>query len=242
MHRPHLSAFVSVFRVNLPIDNLYDRLLCTINRSHRDHMNDRMNEYMWGTHSSLSPLSLTLSLTTVSHHCLSPLSLTHVSHHRLSPLSPSTVSHPCLSPLPLTTNCLPPLSTDTLGHQRALLTGTVACNSDPLESNPKSRLESDPMSTSESPLESDPGSSPQGDYTLSLDVIGDFTLPSIKIDKNVFTAMSVTVPTDVPKEKSITLKTQALDLFTKEKGKSLHFWCILFYCRIVEIFNLIVYC
>ena len=57
-----------------------------------------------------------------------------------------------------------------------------------------------------------------GDYSLILDLLGNFTLPSVKIDKNIFIATDISKPTLIPNQNRIILKTQAGLLFSKEKA------------------------
>ena len=68
--------------------------------------------------------------------------------------------------------------------------------------------------------EKDDNSSNNGDYSLILNVIGDFVHPSINIDKHTFNATNISTPTLVPYENRIVLKTQAGLLFNKEKNGS----------------------
>lgn len=73
-------------------------------------------------------------------------------------------------------------------------------------------------SSSSSFSEKDDNSSNNGDYSLILNVLGDFVHPSINIDKHTFNATNISKPTLVPNENRIVLKTQAGLLFNKEKN------------------------
>ena len=59
----------------------------------------------------------------------------------------------------------------------------------------------------------------KADYILSIDLIGDFTSPAIRLDRRTFTAVSTDKPTIIPVDQGVILKTQALLLFQKDKGK-----------------------
>ena len=120
---------------------------------------------------------------------------------------------------------------DTLGPQQGRLTGIVKCNLNDIteiigkEIEEKGDVEdginldsSVPSSSSSSSFQIFDTFSNNGDYSLILDLLGNFTLPSVKIDKNIFIATDISRPTLIPNQNRIILKTQAGLLFNKEKA------------------------
>ena len=118
---------------------------------------------------------------------------------------------------------------DTLGPQQGRLTGIVKCNlNDITEITGKEIEEKGDVEDGINLDSSVPSSSSSfqifdtfsnnGDYSLILDLLGNFTLPSVKIDKNIFIATDILRPTLIPNQNRIILKTQAGLLFSKEKA------------------------
>ena len=116
-----------------------------------------------------------------------------------------------------------------MGPQQGRLTGIVKCNlNDTVETIEKEIdgkgdvgdcIDFGSSSSSFDPLADN--SSNNGDYSLILDLLGDFILPSVKIDKNIFIATDISKPTLIPNQNRIVLRTQAGLLFSKEKkGKT----------------------
>ena len=117
-----------------------------------------------------------------------------------------------------------------MGPQRGRLTGTVKCNLNDITETIEKEMDGKGDvgdcinfdSSSSSPFfPLADNSSNNGDYSLILDLLGDFILPSIKIDKNIFIATDISKPTLIPNQNRIVLRTQAGLLFSKEKkGKT----------------------
>ena len=116
-----------------------------------------------------------------------------------------------------------------MGPQQGRLTGIVKCNlNDTMETTEKEIdgkgdvgdcIDFGSSSASFNPLADN--SSNNGDYSLILDLLGDFILPSVKIDKDIFMATDISKPTLIPYQNRIVLRTQAGLLFSKEKkGKT----------------------